>query len=232
MPPRFIARQLAHPSGPIGRVIGQLMNWHNARMNSFAAARLAPAFTDRLLEIGFGGGVLMRPLVASGAFVAGIDRSRAMVEQAKRRFRKAVLQDRAVFLEGDVETLPFADASFDKIATVNTIYFWTSLDAGFREIHRVLAPGGRLIVGFLPKERMDRMRMPPDIFTTRAPADVVAALATAGFQHPTIERPSPATPWNVVIARKPCTLREVDACEPTSRSAARLAADHCGSTTA
>src|SRR5262245_53818862 len=226
MPPRFIACQLASPQGPFGRVIGHLMNWHNARMNAFTAARLAPSSTDRVLEIGFGGGVLTRSLVRSGAFVAGIDRSRVMVAQAKRRFRKAIAQGCAVFLEGDVEVLPFADATFDKVATVNTIYFWTSLDAGFREIHRVLTPGGRLIVGFLPKERMDRMGMPTDMFTTRAPDDVVAALVMAGFANPAIERPNPATPWNVVAARKPTTIREADARAASSRFAARPAADH------
>ena len=226
MPPRCIARQLAHPKGPFGLVIGHLMNWHNARMNAFAAGRLAPASTERVLEIGFGGGVLTRSLVRSGAFVAGIDRSRMMVAQAKRRFRNAVAQGHAVFLAGQVEALPFADASFDKVATVNTIYFWTSLDAGFREIHRVLIPGGRLIVGFLPKERMDQMAMPTDIFTTRAPDEVVAALAMAGFANPAIERPNPATPWNVVAARKPTTIREADAQAASGRLAAGPAADH------
>lgn len=226
MPPRFIARQLAHPEGPFGRVMGHLMNWHNARMNAFAAARLAPASTDRVLEIGFGGGVLARLLVRSGACVTGIDRSHLMVAQARRRFRRAMAQGRAAFLEGNVEALPYGDASFDKVATVNTIYFWTSLDAGFREIHRVLTPGGCLIVGFLPKERMDRMGMPTDIFTTRAPDDVIAALAMAGFADAAIERPNPATPWNVIAARKPTTIREADAEAIPGRFAAAPIADH------
>ena len=73
---------------------------------------------------------------------------------------------------------------------------------GFKEIHRVLSPGGRVVVGFLPKERMDRMGVPTDIFTTRAPDDVIAALTKTGFKGVRLERPEPTTPWNVIVATR------------------------------
>jgi arsenite methyltransferase len=98
--------------------------------------------------------------------------------------------------------IPFESATFAKACTVNTIYFWSSLDAGFTEIHRVLAPGGRLIVGFLPKEWMDRGRFPSDIFTSRAPEEVIAALTRCEFKDVRIERPQPTTRWNVVVATR------------------------------
>ena len=85
---------------------------------------------------------------------------------------------------------------------MNTVYFWTSLEAGFAEIYRVLKPRGRIAVGFLPKERMDRMGMPEDIFTTRAPADIVGAITNAGFSDVLIACPDPHTPWNVVVATR------------------------------
>lgn len=59
-----------------------------------------------------------------------------------------------------------------------------------------------MAVGFLPKERMDRMRTPADIFASRAPADISAALAKAGFAGMRVERPQPATPWNVIVATR------------------------------
>jgi SAM-dependent methyltransferase len=101
-----------------------------------------------------------------------------------------------------VEELPFEASSFVKVCTVNTIYFWKSLDSAFAEIHRVLSPGGWLIVGFPPKERMDRMRIPTDIFTTRAPDEVDAALRKAGLTNVHFDRPEPTTPWNVVVATR------------------------------
>jgi hypothetical protein len=44
--------------------------------------------------------------------------------------------------------------------------------------------------------------MPTDIFTTRAPADVVAALETAGFRNVQVTRPEPATEWVAVVASR------------------------------
>ena len=202
MPPRFIARQLSCPTGFFGRVMGLLMNRHNATMNGFAVRQLELTPTDRVLEIGFGGGVNLRSLIAGAALVGGVDRSQEMVRRAKARFAEAVSAGRADFRVGRVEELPFEGSWFGKACTVNTIYFWRSLDAGFAEIHRVLSPGGCLVVGFLPKERMDRMGMPIDIFTSRTPDEVDAALRGTGFTNVRVERPEPTTPWNVVVATR------------------------------
>ena len=178
------------------------MNRHNAGMNAFAVQQLNPGPTDRILEIGFGGGATLPSLIGAAAFVAGVDRSSDAVEWAKARFSAAVADGRADFRVGSVEALPFETASFGKVCTVNTVYFWRSLAEGFAEIHRVLSPGGRVAVGFLPKERMDRMKFPTDIFSTRAPEDVVAALAGSGFRHVRIERPDPSTRWNLIVATR------------------------------
>ena len=202
MPPRFIARQLSRPTGFFGRIMGRLMNWHNAKLNSYALRQLELAPSDRVLEVGFGGGVTLPSLIAGAAFVGGVDRSSDMVRRAKAMFSEAVSAGRADFREGNVEELPFEASSFGKVCTVNTIYFWSSLDAGFAEIRRVLLPGGRVVVGFVPKEQMDPMGMPPDIFTSRAPEDVVAALRKAGFSDVRIEQPEPTTPWNVIVATR------------------------------
>src|SRR6266536_6199366 len=146
MPPRFIAKQLSNPTGLLGRIMGFLMNRHNAKMNDFAVKLLEIASIDRVLEIGFGGGVTVPKLLANAAFVGGLDRSDAMVKLARSRFSRAVKAGRADFREGTVGAIPFPPASFTKACTVNSIYFWPSLEAGFSEIRRVLAPGGRLVV--------------------------------------------------------------------------------------
>jgi arsenite methyltransferase len=198
--PRVIARQLSHPRGLLGRLIGWLMNRHNADMNAFAVNRLALSPADRVLEIGFGGGVTLARLIEGAAYVAGVDRSRDVVERARQRFAKAVATGRAEFRAASVEALPFEPASFGKVCTVNTVYFWKSLETGFREIRRVLSPGGRLVVGFLPKDRMERLGVPSDIFTARTSDDIVAALLRSGFRQTRVERPQPTTPWNVIVA--------------------------------
>ena len=59
MPPRFIARHLARPTGWLGGVVAQLMNWNNGKPNLFAVQQLQLSSTDRVLEIGFGGGIIL-----------------------------------------------------------------------------------------------------------------------------------------------------------------------------
>ena len=49
---------------------------------------------------------------------------------------------------------------------------------------------------------MDRMGMPEDIFTTRAPLEAVGAATKAGFRDVLIARPEAVTPWNVVVATR------------------------------
>ena len=186
----------------MGAVIRLLMNRHNALMNAFAVRQLKLEPSDRVLEIGFGGGGALPSLMDAAAFIAGVDRSDDVIGWAKRRFSRQIGTGRADFRRGDVESLPFNTAAFDKVCTVNTVYFWKSLDEGFTEIHRVLKPLGRIAVGFLPKKRMARLSMPEDIFTARTPREVIEALERTGFKDVRIERPEPETPWNVAVAAR------------------------------
>src|SRR5215471_12937167 len=106
MPPRFLARQLACPTGLLGRVVGSWMNRHHAKRNAFVVRQLAVSSSDRILEIGFGGGFNLPFLIADAAFVAGVELSHEMVKQAKKQFANAVSAGRADFRWGNAEKLP------------------------------------------------------------------------------------------------------------------------------
>jgi len=109
----------------MGAVIRLLMNRHNALMNAFAVRQLKLEPSDRVLEIGFGGGGALPSLMDAAAFIAGVDRSDDVIGWAKRRFSRQIRTGRADFRQGDVESLPFNTAAFDKVCTVNTVYFWS-----------------------------------------------------------------------------------------------------------
>lgn len=190
MAPRFIARQLAKPSGLGGALIRFLMNRNNARLNELALAELDVRSGDRVLEVGFGGGPTLERLLAIAKHVCGVDHSADAVAAASRTFATEVERGAAEFIVGNVENLRFPPASFDKAVTVNTVYFWTSLDAGMRELRRVLAPAGRAVIGFVPKARMEKMNMPPDVFSPREPQELVAALRESGFGSAEIRAPN------------------------------------------
>jgi ubiquinone/menaquinone biosynthesis C-methylase UbiE len=202
MAPRFAARQLSHPTGFLGAVFRHLMNRTNARMNASALTKLAVSSGDRVLEVGFGGGLTLKQLIEAASWVCGVDRSQQAVQAARARFARAVREGRAEFHQAGVESLPLTDGHFNKAISVNTVYFWSSLAAGFAELYRVLSPGGRIVIGFVPKESMDKMNMPKDIFTSRTPEEIIAAVHSAGFQDVRIEKIDAARSPHFAVAMK------------------------------
>lgn len=198
MAPRFVAKQLSRPTGLGGKVIQFLMNRGNASLNRLAVEQLDVQPSDRVLEIGFGGGVALPLLLSRARYVCGIDRSEDVVASARRHFSGWVEGDAADFQVGSVEKLPLASESFDRVLTVNTIYFWTSLAKGLEEIWRIMTPAGRVAIGFVPKARMERMNMPADIFSPRSPEDVTEALREASFSD--VEIHAPHGPERAMVA--------------------------------
>lgn len=96
----------------------------------------------QLLEIGCGGGEHAGLALERGAFYTGLDVSPRMIELA----RFLVRDERARFAVGEATDLPFADASFDAVWAVAVLHHIPSQEkrqAAFREIARVLKPGGR-----------------------------------------------------------------------------------------
>ena len=155
MAPRFIAKQLSWPSDIGGWLVRAGMNRGNARLNSYALDQRQLVRKHRVVEVGFGGAPILLHLLQRAAFVCGVDRSQDVVGAAARRFADAVRARRAEFRVGTVENLPLPDATFDKALSVHTVYFWQSLREGSAELVRVLRPGGRVVLGFLPKAHMN-----------------------------------------------------------------------------
>ena len=102
--------------------------------------RLAPAPGERILDIGCGSGRLTSEILARTptARVTGIDRSWRMLVEAKRRFGTFPI------LQADATRLPFA-GEFDAVFSTATFHWVPDHSALFAEVHRVLAPGGRLV---------------------------------------------------------------------------------------
>ena len=165
---RVLAQQLARPSGLPGRFMGRTLDRVNRRVNRIALDRLALEPFEHLLDVGFGGGLLIRQAFASvpGIFVAGIDVSRPMLDRTRRTFREEIRSGRVEITEADVSSIPYADNRFDKAAAINTLHFWPNPGAGLREVRRVLKPGGVFVTAVRPKEFLERVRFTKLGFTT------------------------------------------------------------------
>ena len=100
------------------------------------------------LDIGCGGGYLGAALAgATDLFVHFFDKSADMLAVAARTIAENGLQNRAATLHGEVTAIALADASVDLAVSRGSVYFWDDMPRAFREIHRVLAPGGWAYIG-------------------------------------------------------------------------------------
>jgi arsenite methyltransferase len=165
-------------------LVGSQLNRANSA--SLAASvdllRLEPG--QAALDVGFGGGRsldLLLDKVGPAGRVHGADVSRTMLARASRQHRAAVAAGRLVLHEAPIDRLPLPDAAVRAAMTVNTIYFVSDVDAAFAELARVLAPGGRLVVGLSHPEAMADGPLVNHGFRVRKLAEVEAALRGAGM---------------------------------------------------
>ena len=78
--------------------------------------------------------------------VVGVDISNEMLEVGRRKVEKGKLSDRVDLQNGDAEKLPFSDRQFDAATVAFGVRNFEDLGEGLRQIHRVLRPGGKLVV--------------------------------------------------------------------------------------
>ncbi len=101
----------------------------------------------RVLDVGCGDGVLACAAAARGAVVTGVDPDPAMLAAARARAEHDGTH--VDFVEGRIERLAFADATFDVVAAITVLCFVADAHGAVGEMARVLRPGGRLILGEL-----------------------------------------------------------------------------------
>jgi ubiquinone/menaquinone biosynthesis C-methylase UbiE len=121
--------------------------------------------------------------------VHGVDFSESMVQSAEKRFADLIRQRSVEIRVGDLGSLPYADETFDKVCTVNTLYFWPSPLKNLREIRRVIKPGGRLVVAFRSRESLRRAAQKLLYgITLYDPDAALNLLERPGFAHVQIEK--------------------------------------------
>jgi len=201
--PDFIARQSRCPTGLLGRLIGYIMSAETATANEEALTLLDLQPSDRVLEVGFGHGrtIERAATVLATGFIAGIDLSEEMVRMAERRCRRLIRDGKVTLSVGDSDHLPFPDQHFDKALSVHTVYFWADPVAHLREIRRVLADGGRLVLGFRSKEDKMAEDFPESVYTFYTAEEVGGLLEASGFER-------------VDLAHAPGGLIMATACRP------------------
>lgn len=185
-----IGRQLAHPSGAMGRLAGRFMVHVNRRPYDLALDALDPGPGDEVLEIGFGPGEGLAALVrrVPRGRIFGLDGSPQMVRRAARRNRRALADGRLTLAGGDFRRLPWGDACFDGVLAVNVAYFFDAEGRAARELARVLRPAGRAVLNVTDRKTMRSWRFAgPDTHVTYDAAALRMLLERGGFAPDSIE---------------------------------------------
>lgn len=153
--PRGGVAQFHQPSGAVGHVAGWIMGRRssNVARNRWAVRLLDVQPTDRVIELGCGPGVALVALAtrAVRGSVVGVDHSRVMIGQARRRNRAAIQAGLVRLIHTPVQSLSISDGPFDAALAVNTVGMWPDPTTRLRELARLLRPGGRIAVVSQPR---------------------------------------------------------------------------------
>jgi arsenite methyltransferase len=154
---------------------------------------------ERILDLGCGPGYYVAELaeqVGPEGAVAGLDLSAPMLAVARSRCEGLANTSLA---EGEATALPFEDASFDAVVSVQVMEYVPDVAAALAEIHRVLRPGGRVVLWDVDwttvswhsddPARMERVLRAWDehLVDPALPRRLAALLREAGFEDVVME---------------------------------------------
>lgn len=178
-----IAAQLSCPEGADGILTAGRMAHTNNNMIKSAIAALNLHEKDRVLEIGPGNGFHVKELMHSAPFIRyyGVDISETMVAEAAKINAADIKKGKVSFELTHAGQLNFKADFFDKIFTVNTLYFWEDPIAYASEIRRVLKSGGLFCLAIATREFMEQLPFTKYKFKLYDGPSVEALLKKAGF---------------------------------------------------
>jgi len=184
-------RRVRRPSGTASRENYRNPAYHWPNFDAMLEA-LSLAPSDRLLEVGCGGGAFLSAALQSGCTAAAVDHAPDMVRLARTVNAGAVAAGRLEIVRADALSLPFGAGSFTAAAMSGVLAFLSDPAAALAEIHRVLAPGGRLVL-YTGSPAMAGTPAAPEPYASRLrflEDDELEALARdAGFDDARVARP-------------------------------------------
>lgn len=194
------------PKGLGGKLMVTMMNIGHRALASWGMQFLPMTPDAKVLDCRCGGGANLKKLLKKcpQGIVKGIDYSAVSVEKARKLNQKAIADGRCVVWQGSVEKTIFAESWFDLVTAFETVYFWPHLPQCFREVLRVLKPGGTFCIcnessGDTDKD--DKWTQMIDGMTIYKDVQLKEILEQAGFCEVQIHKNEKG--WLCVTAQKP-----------------------------
>lgn len=181
---KVIAGQLRQPTGEYAVQVGEKMNEGNLHinLNTFEALNLSSG--DKILEIGMGNGFFVKNILSADSSIkyTGCDFSEIMVAEARRQNENFIASGQAQFYNADANELPFETSIFDKVFSINTLYFWDNPQIVLAEIWRVLKPKGQITISVRPKSIMEHYPFVKYGFKTFTRKDLTELISKNNFK--------------------------------------------------
>jgi len=203
----IVVSQCRKPWSPVGRGFAWLMNRTHAAVTQWGLDHVTVGPGDTILDVGCGGGQTVRTLAGMGRMVHGVDYSPVSVAAAMKQNADLIADGRVQIRQAAVSQLPFPDGTFDMVTAVETHYFWPDPVNDFKEVLRVLKPGGTLLV--IAETHKDQalgalMILPMLLVRARylSVEEHREMLAAAGFTDIQIDR-IPLKGWICAVGKRP-----------------------------
>ena len=176
------ANLLGNPTGLFAKFAGLIWNRRNSVMNNFVLNLLKLQPTDRVLDLGFGGGYLLdrMSMIVTKGILEGVDISPAMVTQAEKRYQKKVRDHFLNFGCASAESLPFPNEHFTIVCSINSIFYWKNAEQGIREVNRVIKPNGKVAFCLTSKKSIEKKGFAKNLHLYNS-EDIVQLLTDNGF---------------------------------------------------
>jgi ubiquinone/menaquinone biosynthesis C-methylase UbiE len=201
----WILSQAAVPHGRSGRVVAKTMPMFHSLFYGPAAERLELRRDDILLDVACGSGALLDRYAGDAQHVAGIDLSDIQIDLARRRLHDRIADGSAEIVVGDAAHLPWEDGTFTAASCVGSLDYFADPDAAVKEIHRVLRPGGRVVLTYGIDDRNEKAVAQAESWGLHQPTEneVRSLIEAVGFVLDEISYLDGDNPVRYVHATKP-----------------------------
>ena len=149
-----------------------------------------------IADLGTGEGAFALLLAQRAAKVIAVDTSDKMIEVGREQARRLGIRN-VEFRLGDMEEVPIGDAEVDLVFFSQSLHHALHPDRAVQEAHRILHPGGRIVILDLVQHRFEEAReLYADEWLGFAESEIESTLTAAGFTnaHASVVDKDPAAP--------------------------------------
>ncbi|GHV72162.1 SAM-dependent methyltransferase [Spirochaetia bacterium] len=155
----YVGKNFGNPNGIGGKISTKIMNIINQKQYNAVLENINLKPNNIILDIGFGNGYLLNKLFKqnNNITIYGIEISKDMLNKVKQKYMEKINNGSLKLFLENISKTSFEKSTFDKIYTVNTVYFWNELDKCFSEIKNILKPNGIFMNVIYTKEYLDKI---------------------------------------------------------------------------